>query len=448
MQNKKILFATMPFDGHFNPLTGLAVYLQSMGYEVAWYAGPSYTEKLRKLRIAHYPYQKALEISHLNLEELFPERKRIKGAIARIRFDLNHVFINRIPEFVEDVKRIHQEWPFDMIVYDFAFTAGPVLKQLLNIPVAAVGVVPYSETSNDLPPAGMGLSPSFNFLGKKWHTFLTYVTTKVLLKPCTDLFNQFMIQYSLEPTKDFVFDAAVRLPDLYLQSGVPGFEYKRKNRSKNVRFVGPLLPYKGNVKHYFTQAARTKEYQKVLLVTQGTLERDINKIIVPTLEAYKNNLDTLVIVTTGGFQTAELRARYPQTNFIIEDFIDFNSVMPFVHVYVTNAGYGGVMLSIQHNVPMVTAGIHEGKNEIAARVGYFKVGIDLKTETPKPAQIRRSVEEILSNKQYRRNVQKLSSEFRQYASNELSEKYIRELLQKAENSATLHQFQEVNYQSV
>ena len=105
------------------------------------------------------------------------------------------------------------------------------------------------------------------------------------------------------------------------------------------------------------------------------------------------------------------------------------------------------MLSIQHNVPMVTAGIHEGKNEIAARVGYFKVGIDLKTETPKPAQIRRSVEEILSNKQYRRNVQKLSSEFRQYASNELSEKYIRELLQKAENSATLHQFQEVNYQS-
>jgi len=34
---KKILFVTVPADGHFNPLTGLAKYLQDSGCEVRWY---------------------------------------------------------------------------------------------------------------------------------------------------------------------------------------------------------------------------------------------------------------------------------------------------------------------------------------------------------------------------------------------------------------------------
>ncbi|MFN8347333.1 MAG: glycosyltransferase [Spirosomataceae bacterium] len=430
MQNKKILFATMPFEGHFNPLTGLAVYLQSLGNEVAWYAGPSYAEKLQKLGVYHFPFQKALEISQDNLDTLFPERKRIKGSIARLRFDINRVFIGGIPEFIEDVTTIHREWPFNLIVYDAGFMAGAFLKDLLQVPAASVGVVPYAETNEHFPPSGMGMTPSSNFFVKRWHSFLTYLTANMLLKPCTDLFNQFLEKYNLAPNSDFVFDAVIRRPDLYLQIGVPGFEYTRKNMSKNVRFVGAMLPFKGNTKHIFAHAAKTKEYRKVILTTQGTVEKDPEKIIVPTLEAFKNDPETLVIVTTGGSKTAELRERFPQENFIIEDFIDFHSVMPFVHVYVTNAGYGGVMLGIQHHIPMVTAGIHEGKSEIAARVGYFKLGINLKTETPTSAQIRRSVEKVFTDNQYQRNVQRLSSEFRQYASNELCEKYLNALLEE------------------
>jgi UDP:flavonoid glycosyltransferase YjiC (YdhE family) len=103
---------------------------------------------------------------------------------------------------------------------------------------------------------------------------------------------------------------------------------------------------------------------------------------VPTLEAFKGT-DCLVIATTGGSRTAELKARYPQENFIIEDFIPFNDVMPYASVYVTNGGYGGVMLGIENHLPLVVGGVHEGKNEINARVGYFKLGINLGTEKPK-----------------------------------------------------------------
>ena len=86
--------------------------------------------------------------------------------------------------------------------------------------------------------------------------------------------------------------------------------------------------------------------------------------------------------------------------------------MPYADVYVTNGGYGGVLLSIQNQLPMVVAGVHEGKNEINARVGYFKLGINLKTEKPSALQLRKSVEEILSSDVYSQNVKRLSEEFK------------------------------------
>lgn len=57
--------------------------------------------------------------------------------------------------------------------------------------------------------------------------------------------------------------------------------------------------------------------------------------------------DVLVICTTGGSQTKELRDRFPSENIIIEDFIPFADIMPYADVYVTNGGYVGVMLALR-----------------------------------------------------------------------------------------------------
>ena len=102
--------------------------------------------------------------------------------------------------------------------------------------------------------------------------------------------------------------------------------------------------------------------------------------------------------------------------------------MPYCDVYVTNGGYGGVMLGIENNLPLVVAGMHEGKNEINARVGYFKLGINLKTEKPIPMQIGKSVGEVLSNNIYRNNVKQLSKEFSLYDPQKLCASYIDDIL--------------------
>jgi len=171
---------------------------------------------------------------------------------------------------------------------------------------------------------------------------------------------------------------------------------------------------------------------KSFLVTQGTVEKDVSKIIEPTLEAFKGT-DYLVVATTGGSKTNELKQKYPQENFIIEDFIPFDDVMPYADVYITNGGYGGVMMGIENELPLVVAGVHEGKNEINARVGYFNLGINLKTERPTPLQLKKAVGEIFRNGVYKQNVSELAEEFNRYLPHQLAAGYVADLLRKKTN---------------
>ena len=234
-------------------------------------------------------------------------------------------------------------------------------------------------------------------------------------------------EYGIDTEGANIFDILIQKSTLVLQSGTPGFEYRRSDLSRHIHFAGPLLPYTRNKNEKRWYNEKLKTFDKVVLVTQGTVEKDVDKLLAPTLEAFRNS-DVLVIVTTGGVQTKELRYRFPDQNFIIEDFIPFDDVMPYADVYVSNGGYGGVLLSIQNGLPMVVAGVHEGKNEINARVGYFKFGINLATEKPTPAQIRKAVSDVISNPEYVQKVNQLKEEFKTYRPGEILAKQILNLV--------------------
>ena len=425
---KKILFACVPGDGHFNPLTGIAKHLQSLGYDVRWYSSMTYAPKLEKLGIPFYPFKKAMEVTGDTVDKVFPEREVITSTIKKLNFDLQHFFILRSTEYFADIQEIHESFPFDMMVADCLFTAIPLVKEKMDVPVISVGVLPLFETSRDLAPSGLAITPAHNFAGRLKQRWLRFMGEKILFKSSNDVMKTVMNAHGVDMEGTFLFDFMVKKASLLLQSGTPGFEYKRSDLGSNIRFIGPLLPYHSKTgKKDPWYDSRVVSYQKVVLVTQGTVEKNPEKIIVPVLEAYKDT-DTLVIATTGGSQTQELKARYPQNNIIIEDFIPFGDVMPYANVYVTNGGYGGVMLGIENRLPLVVAGVHEGKNEINARIGYFKLGVNLKTETPSPSAIKEAVDEVLRNEEYKQNVEDLAAEFKEYQPYELFAMYVNELL--------------------
>ena len=150
---------------------------------------------------------------------------------------------------------------------------------------------------------------------------------------------------------------------------------------------------------------------------------------MPALEALKNK-DYLLIIPTLHHYTEKLRKKYKQDNLIIEDFIDFDFIMPRTDLYITNGGYGGTLLAIDHALPMVAAGINEGKNEICARIGYFKLGINLNTEKPSSEKLKKAVNEVFSNAAYKQNVEKLRDEFKAYVPNKIAAEWILGVIKK------------------
>ena len=411
---KRILFANIPADGHFGPLTALAVYLKSEGHDVRWYTGASYASKIERLGIPFYLFNKAREVTVHNIDEVFPQRKKIKNHVNKVVFDICSYFIERGPEFYEDIQDINRSFDFDILICDSAFTGLSFVREKLYKHTVAIGVLPLCESSNLLPPPIMGLTPAATMAGRVFHALLRWLTNNVLLKKPHALIDEQFRKAGMTRNGKNLFDVQISKSTLFLQSGTPGFEYKREKISPHIHFIGPLLPYRGHSKFIMNFEEKLRRYQRILLVTQGTFEGDVNKLIVPSIEAFKGT-DSLLVVTTAGWQTAALRERYQDfENIVIEDFIPFNEIMPYADAFISNGGYGGVMHSIIHKLPMVLAGIHEGKNEICARVGYFNLGLNLRTERPKPGAIRKAVDEVLSNPQYQKNVEDLSAEFKAY----------------------------------
>jgi len=419
----KILFATMPFDGHFNPLTGVAMHLQATGHDVRWYAGPSYAAKLERLGISHLPFQRAKEINMDTIGELFPERASLRG-LALMRFDGKQVFAGNIENFFQDVREIDASFPFDALFCDGAFFALKLIKEKLGKRVCAFGVGPYSETSKDVPPTFTGLKPAKTVLGKLIHQGMRAMMERMVMGEMKAILNGMLAAHGVAPSEGYMLDVCYRSPDVVFQSGVPGFTYPRRERNPKVKFVGALLPHKAAITRAFSHPEKLDKYKRVILISQGTVDnKDPSKLIVPALEALKDT-DALLIATTGYSKTEELRKSYPQDNIIIEDFVDFDFILDHTDLFICNGGYGSTLLSLSHGVPLLAAGIREGKNDVNAHVDYFGVGIDLRTESPKPSDIRRAADRILTEPRWKQNVARLRDELSGYHPNELIDAYL------------------------
>lgn len=141
-------------------------------------------------------------------------------------------------------------------------------------------------------------------------------------------------------------------------------------------------------------------------------------MFIPAIEALKDG-PYLVVATTGGQHTDELRAPYPQGNVVIEDFVDFDLLFEHADAFVCNGGFGSVQLALRHGVPVVGAGTREGKNDINARLAYHGYGVNLRSERPKPRRIARAVARVATDRTIAANVARVRAELESYRPLEL-----------------------------
>jgi len=420
----KILLASLAVDGHFNPLTKIAVQLKHSGDDVRWYTGTRYAGRLADLGIVHYPFHRAIEHTPENLHELYPERARLTGPRA-ISFDAEKIFASNVGNFVDDLADIQAAFDFEVLVVDVAMLVQRIAIESLDVPVVSVVPIANMQSDSIVPPLAFGLKPAAGWLGRVRDRILRVVSERVVLAPARKRYASILADRGVAvPKSTGLFDEPYVTSAAVIQSGTASFDFPRSAVNPRVHYVGPLLPYSVAEPTTLPFADRIGRYTTTVLVTQGTVDnKDQTKLIIPTIEALMNT-DTLVLISTGRWASDDLRRRYPADNVVIEDYMDFAAVLSQVDVFVTNGGFGGVMLSLAHGVPIVCAGINEGKSDVNAHVDYHRVGVNLGTQRPRPGDLRRAVQRVAAEPAWTARAQAFRAELAAYDPPKIAERII------------------------
>jgi len=265
------------------------------------------------------------------------------------------------------------------------------------------------------PPPFFGLRPARTPGGRLHHAVVRRMLSSGM-KAGTTHYNQILARHGIAPIRPdgFPHEPMLRTRRVFL-NGSPGLEFPGYQPLANAEYVGPLVPARQAISAGTTLPDIViATSRRVVAVSQGTVDNtDPGKLIIPTIEALKDS-QYVILATTAGAQTEALRARFPRPNVVIEDFINYDDLFPHVDVFVTSGGFGSNLAAFLHGVPVVGAGKREGKNDINARVGYNKLGIDLRSEHPKPAAIRKAVQTVLDDPTYTTNVAALRAELHAY----------------------------------
>ena len=333
----RILFASMPADGHFNPLTGIAVNLADRGHDVRWYAGPAYGAKLDRLGMRWFPYQRATEIMAGNLNDLFPERAGLKGP-RLISFELDTFFVSQVENHFQDLVHIRKDWSFDALVCDGAMYAEQLVAESLSVPVFAVGLTMVMPDAQG-PPPFFGLRPARTPVGRLHHAIVRRMLAGAM-KAGTTHYNEILAEHGIAPIRPdgFPHEPMLRTRRVFL-NGSPGLEFPGYEPLANAEYVGPLVPARAAKSPGAALPDVVVDVStRVVAVSQGTVDNtDPGKLMIPTIEALKDT-GYVVVATTAGAQTEALRARFPFRNVVIEDYIDYDDLFPHVDVFVTSGG--------------------------------------------------------------------------------------------------------------
>lgn len=398
----RYVFAPIPFTGHINPGLPIARELVRRGHDVRWFSTPRFRHAIEQTGARFRSFRNALPLDEENLD-IFPDRPA--SGLAQLRYDVKNIFVEFVRGALDDLEGELLREPADVIVGDNASAVVEAVYQKFGIKWALYGMTLLAVSSRDTAPFGLALPPSSTLFGRLRNRALSWVFDNVIFREAARHNAAMRRDLGLPPLRTTLFDWA-KEADLYLQGGIPAFDYPRTDLPSNVRYVGatiPDAPVGWKRPTWWSELGK----QRVILVTQGTINNDFDQLIRPAIRALAEE-NVLVIVTTGSRPAEDVGIDPLPSNVIVERYVPYKHLMPHVDLLLTNGGYGSIQIALAHGAPVVAIGKTEDKAEIANRVEWSGVGVGLKVLVATEAQIRDAVTRVLMYPSY----QSRAAEFR------------------------------------
>ena len=400
------LICSTPVLGHVTPMLEIARHLATIGNRVIVLTGSRFADRAKAAGVEFRPLTGVADFDDRDLDKVLPERDKYRG-FAQIQYDIQSIFIKPVPSQYAAVKKIVDAEKPDAILVDSAFIgAAPILldSRTPRPAIIGIGVVPLSQSSRDLAPYGMGMAPSSTPLGRVRNAALNFVARKILFRQTQQMAMGIFADLGVPPTNLFAMDISGAY-DRFLQLNAKEFDYPRSDLARNTSFVGPVLSPLPDMQ-LPDWWAELDGSRPVVHVTQGTIDNhDLTRLIRPTIDGLADT-DVLVVVSTGGRPASDVGS--VPANVRVAEFLPYDKLLPLTDVYVTNAGFGGVQYALSYGVPMVVAGDTEDKPEVAARVAWSGVGVNLHTGTPTASAVASAVKRVLAETGFRERSKKMA----------------------------------------
>ncbi|MGL5817618.1 MAG: glycosyltransferase [Phycicoccus sp.] len=405
-----ILITSGPIHGHVAPLLSVAEDLVGRGHSVRFLTGSRFAEDVAATGATHLSLPGAADFDDRELATGDGDRPRPRrGSIGGIRADMRHVFLEPA-RAQHDALTAARRSPTDVVLTDPTFTGAILLaaeRPADRPPVVGIGMSPPLVVSADTAPYGAGVPPSrrrsFNRLRNRMlHAFVE----GVLVRPVQREWDALFREIGRRPAPVSVLDGSSCL-DAVVQLSVASFEYPRHDLRVPLHFAGPLPGRRPRTRPDPPWWPELFD-RRVVLVTQGTVSNaDFEELVLPATRGLSHE-DLLVVVTTGGPPVEQLGPL--PANVRAATFLDHERLLEHASVFVTNGGYGGVQRALAHGVPVVVAGATEDKPEVAARVAWSGVGIDLRSGRPDAETLAAAVREVLASSEYRDAARRVAAE--------------------------------------
>jgi MGT family glycosyltransferase len=285
-----------------------------------------------------------------------------------------------------------------------------------------------SLPGKNIPPFGLGLLPGKSLFSKLRNNILRWLLNTLLFNDVQKYGKEIRNRIGLPASGKSFVKIELENANLFLHTSIPDFEYPREEFTPKLRFIGPIIALPNN---NYQKPEWWPEIEKdipVVLINQGTVSKDYDDLILPTIGALKNEKIIIIAVPVKEGEIKNLPG-----NVHTELYIPFGNLLPHIDLLITNGGFGGTQNALAHGIPIIIAGATEDKMEVAARLEYSGAGINLRNQKPTSKNIMKAYRKIMSDHSYKQKAKELQEQYAKFDAPVLAISMIEELIEKQAN---------------
>jgi MGT family glycosyltransferase len=400
-----------------NLFLALADALRSRGHKIAFFNLPELGSRVTERGFRFHPVQS----DSASADKLFQMMSQMSTAGAVRSLLIQGEFDRlRYAAILEKASASAKAAQVELFVIDQAEPCSGSVAELLQLPWVSVCCGLSLNSEPDIPPFVTG----WRYHGTAWARIRNQLGWKALAigsRSLANLVNRYRAKWHLPVLRSM--DATFS-PFAQISQQVAQFDFPRRALPPQFHYVGPIRR-KSDVTVCFPW--ERLDGRPIIYASLGTLVNRHGRLLRRIAQAC-GGLPYQLVLSLGGGEDVEEYANVPG-NPIVVKFAPQMELLKRASITVSHAGLNTTLESLSYGVPLVALPIAFEQPAIAARIEWTGAGKKLNARTATATEIRRAIETVLGNEQYRANARRIGSEIARSGGAERACQIIEQVLQ-------------------